>query len=190
MRKLKLQMQLSIDGFVAGPKGELDWMVWEWDQGLKNRVTEITEAIDTILLGRKMADGFINHWTSVVEKGTTDIEDNVEFESARKFVETPKIIFSRTLAETTHAHTRVENNLPATVVRLKEGSGGDIIAYGGADFVSSLIREDLIDEYHLFLNPLAIGKGMRIFHEDTKLTLVDSTPYECGIVVNQYARAT
>ena len=65
MRKLKLQVQMSVDGFVAGPNGELDWMVFDWDDELKNYVTEITEPVDTILLGRKMAGGFISHWASV-----------------------------------------------------------------------------------------------------------------------------
>lgn len=60
MRKLKLQMQLSLDGFVARPDGELDWMVWDWDDELKTCVNEITEPVDTIILERKMAGGFIS----------------------------------------------------------------------------------------------------------------------------------
>ncbi|MGP1685133.1 MAG: dihydrofolate reductase family protein, partial [Giesbergeria sp.] len=59
MRKLKLQVQISIDGFIAGPKGEMDWMVWDWDDALKQYVSDITEPVDTILLGRTLAQGFI-----------------------------------------------------------------------------------------------------------------------------------
>mgnify|MGYP002633797651 CR=1 FL=1 len=62
MRKLKLQIQLSIDGYIAGPNGEMDWMIWNWDDELKNFVTEITESTDTIVLGRKLAQGFIPNW--------------------------------------------------------------------------------------------------------------------------------
>ena len=61
MRKLKLQMQMSIDGFVAGPNGEQDWMVWNWDDSLNAYVDEITASIDCILLGRVLAQGFIPH---------------------------------------------------------------------------------------------------------------------------------
>jgi dihydrofolate reductase len=68
MRKLKLQVQLSVDGYAAGPNGELDWMVWDWDNELETYVNELTEPVDTILLGRKMTDGFISQWTNVLAK--------------------------------------------------------------------------------------------------------------------------
>jgi len=61
IRKLKLQMQISVDGYVAGPNGEMDWMVWDWDDELKKYVEQLTVTIDTILLGRKMVDGFVSH---------------------------------------------------------------------------------------------------------------------------------
>ena len=59
MRKLKLQVQMTVDGFVGGPNGELDWMQWNWSDDIKNYVSELTDSVDTILLGRKMTDGFI-----------------------------------------------------------------------------------------------------------------------------------
>jgi dihydrofolate reductase len=59
MRKVKLQMQPSINGFVAGSNGEMDWMVWDWDDELDKYVNDLTESVDTILLGRKMADDFV-----------------------------------------------------------------------------------------------------------------------------------
>ena len=63
MRKLKVQVQISIDGFIAGPNGEMDWMNFNWSDDLKQYVTELTGTIDTILLGRKLAEGFIPYWT-------------------------------------------------------------------------------------------------------------------------------
>ena len=59
MRKVKLQMQVSVDGFVAGPNGEMDWMAWNWDDELKKHVTDLTEPVDCIIMGRKLAQGFI-----------------------------------------------------------------------------------------------------------------------------------
>lgn len=188
MRKLKLQMQMSVDGFVAGPNGELDWMTWNWDDKLKDFVTGFTEPVDTILLGRKMAGGFVEHWTNVTKN--PDSDENLQ--AATKFLATPKVVFSKTLTKSEWANTVVENDLVKGVRRLKEQDGGDIVVYGGADFVSSLVKENLIDDYFLFSNPTAIGEGMRIFGRvgrSKKLSLVGSTPYECGIVVNHFRPA-
>jgi len=63
---------MSVDGFVGGPNGELDWMTWNWDDALKNFVNELTDSVDTILLGRKMTDGFVNHWTNIVKNRPDD----------------------------------------------------------------------------------------------------------------------
>ncbi|MGV0028282.1 dihydrofolate reductase family protein [Phormidesmis priestleyi] len=64
MRKLKLQVQLSIDGFISGSNGEMDWMTLSWDDDLKQYVSEITDPVDCIVLGRKLAEGFIPHWAA------------------------------------------------------------------------------------------------------------------------------
>ena len=100
MRKLKLQVQMSIDGYVAGPNGEMDFMTWEWDDELKNYVTDLTDTIDTILLGRKMAGGFIDHWTNV-----TSHPESPEYTFAKKMVDYPKVVFSKTLTESTWNNT-------------------------------------------------------------------------------------
>ena len=65
MRKLKLQVQISVDGFIAGPDGEMDWMVWDWDDALKDYVSRLTDSVDTIVLGRKLAQEFIPYWENV-----------------------------------------------------------------------------------------------------------------------------
>ena len=74
LRKLKLQVQISIDGYIAGPNGEMDWMVWNWDDKLKNCVFEITESVDTIILGRKMTDGFISEWSNIMTQTTGEVK--------------------------------------------------------------------------------------------------------------------
>jgi dihydrofolate reductase len=56
---------MSIDGYIAGPNGEMDWMVWDWDDKLKY-VFELTEPVDTIILGRKMTDGFVSYWSDIM----------------------------------------------------------------------------------------------------------------------------
>ena len=180
MRKLKLQMQVSVDGYVAGPKGQLDWMTWDMGDELHNFITEIAESCDTILMGRKMTDGFTKYWESVKP-------DSPEFSFAKMMVDYPKIIFSKTLKTMSGKNTIVENgDLVAAVNKLKNQNGRDILVYGGATFVSALIKNNLIDELNLFVNPTAIGKGMEIFLQRTNLKHTDSKAYKCGIVVNQY----
>ena len=185
MRKLKLQVQMSVDGFVAGPNGELDWMTWDMDEKIGRRIDEMTDSCDTILLGRKMADGFVTHWEKALEQ-----PDTPEGEFAKKMVGYPKYVFTKTLDESPWANTRLaKGDIVDEVNAIKAQDGKDIVVYGGAGFVSSLIKHDLIDEYNLFINPTAIGKGMRIFtgkDEAFRLKLLDATPYPCGITVNRY----
>src|SRR5580693_5439281 len=85
MRKLKLQMQLSVDGFVARPDGALDWMTWTMDDKLKQFIHSLTDSSDTILLGRKMTEGFVSHWENVVNNKP----GSPEFSLAKKMVDTP-----------------------------------------------------------------------------------------------------
>ena len=72
MRKLKLQVQISIDGFISGPQHELDWMTFPWTGDIESYVDQITAPVDTIVLGRKLAEGFIPHWGAIAanESGT------------------------------------------------------------------------------------------------------------------------
>jgi dihydrofolate reductase len=66
MKKLKLQVQISVDGYIAGPNGEMDWMTWNHDADLLKYITDLTDSVDTMILGRKLAEGFIPYWTSIV----------------------------------------------------------------------------------------------------------------------------
>lgn len=189
MRKLKLQMQMTVDGFVAGPNGELDWMKLEdWDDEVKNGEHELIDSSDTILMGRKMTDEFVKFWTSVLEN-----PESPEYEFAKKMVDTPKVVFTKTLDESPWANTVLaKGDIVEEVNRLKNQIGKDILVYGGADFVSSLIKENLIDEYNFFINPVAIGRGMTIFgkleDKSSSLKLNRSQSYNCGIVVNTYLK--
>lgn len=178
-------MQQTVNGYVAGLNGELDWMVWDWDSELQNFVSDLTDSIDTILMGRKMTDGFCSHWESVAED-----PDDPEYESGKKFVETPKIVFSRTVKELKWKNATVTKVKPADeVARLKNQDGKDLIVYGGANFVSSLVEEGLIDAYYLFVNPVALRSGLTIFggiEDQFKLSLVEAKQFDCGITLLHY----
>src|SRR6476660_6154194 len=145
MRKLRLQMQITADGFVAGPAGQLDWMTWNMDEKLLSFINHLTDTSGAILLGRKMTDGFIKYW-----EGITTKPENPEYAFARKMVDIPKVVFSKTLAHVDGQNVRVENGDASEAVdQLKQTAGKDLIVYGGATFVSSLLGLKLIDELHL-----------------------------------------
>lgn len=185
MRKLKLQVQLSIDGLIAGPNGEMMDFEWNWDDSLKEYVDSITQPIDTILLGRVLAEGFIPYWADIAAD-----DANPEQAAGIKFTQTPKVVFSRTLTDSPWERTQIANgDLAEEINRLKQMPGGDIMVYGGGQFVSSLIAASLIDEYHLFINPIAFGQGISIFRSLSafqKLELENSIAFECGIVLLKY----
>jgi len=185
MRKLKLQMQITVDGYVAGPEGQLDWMTISWDEAeaLIVFVNALTDSSDTILMGRKMTEVFTTYWENVVNNQP----GSPEFAFAHKMVDMKKIVFSKTQKTVAGKNVQVENgDLVTAVNALKNQPGKDIIVYGGAGFVSSLIDANLIDELHLFINPVAIGNGLSIFKSRKSLQLVSSTAYKNGIVVNKY----
>lgn len=188
MKKLKLQVQISVDGFIAGPNGEMDWLTWNATEDFIKYVIELTDSCDTMLLGRKLADGFIPYWTDI----TTRPEDP-QYSFARKMVDMPKIVFSNTLDKSSWDNTTIaKHDLVTEINELKKREGKDIVMYGGSEFVSSVIKANLIDEYHLFVNPAAAGKGMAIFgglDKPHQLVLVKVTPLTNGIVILCYKPA-
>jgi dihydrofolate reductase len=186
LRKLKLQVQMSVDGYIARLNGEMDWLVWNWDDKLKGYVNGLTESVDTILLGRKMTEGFISYWSDVMAK-----PNHPEYAFAKKMIEIPKVVFTKTLNKSKWINTEIATgDLIDEITKLKRQEGKkDIIVYGGASFDSSLIKAGLIDEFHLFVNPAAIGNGMTLFkdlNEMQKFTLAKSIAFDCGIVLLHY----
>ena len=183
MRKLILQMQMTLDGFVAGPEGQLDWMTPGMDEKQLAILTELTEGMDTILMGRKMTAGFTAYWESVVENQP----DSPEYAYAKIFVDTPKIVFSKTAEDIDGRNVTLEKGDVAEVVHtLKQQQGKNLIVYGGAGFVGELVSQNLIDELYLFVHPITLGQGLRVFNGRHKYQLVKSTVCENGVVINQY----
>lgn len=185
MRKLKLQVQMTIDGFISGVNGEMDWMKMPWSEDINEYVRQLTEPVDTILLGRKLAEGFIPHWTNIAKN-----PKDPEYQGGIKYTTTPKIVFSKTLDKSIWDNTKIANGeITEEVTKIKNQEGKDIIVYGGGAFVSALIKNQLIDEFHLFVNPSAIGNGISIFKDlisKQNLTLIKATNFDCGIVVLKY----
>jgi dihydrofolate reductase len=184
LRKLKLQVEMSIDGCIAGPNDEMDWLVLD-DDKLNEYVNELTDTVGTIILGRKMTDVFISYWSDAMSK-----PDEPWNAFAKKMIEIPKVVFTKTLSKSEWINTDVATgDLKDEITNLKSQNGKDIIVYGGASFDSSLIKEKLIDEFYLFINPFLMGTGKTIFkdlREIQKLTLIESIAFESGVVLLHY----
>ena len=119
LRKLKLQVQISVDGRITGPNGEMDWLTW--DDNYNEYVNELTESIDTILLGRKMVDGFISYWSNVMSKS-----DDPWNAIAKKMIEIPKVVFTRTLNKSEWINTDLaRGDLKDEINKLKSQPGKD-----------------------------------------------------------------
>ncbi|MDX8433700.1 deaminase [Mesorhizobium sp. M4B.F.Ca.ET.215.01.1.1] len=192
MKKLILQMQMSVDGFV-GADEDHRWQLWEWgddsdwDDALKQDFNAVFETVDTILLSRKMAEeGYLTHWGNAARKFPKDRF----YAFAQRIVEAQKVVLSDRLRTSRWERTRVASgDLPREVNALKVGEGGNIAVFGGAGFASALIAARLVDEFQFFINPAVLGSGRRIFDQGgfARLKLIGSKAYACGMVVNRYA---
>ena len=184
MRRFKLQVQTSIDGFMAVPEGEPGWTSVPLSEDVYAYMYALMESVDCIVLGRKIADEFITAWASRLEDEPEELVDWINH--------THKVVISNTL--TTSSWENVDlagGDLAETVNRLKTQPGGDLIAYGGVTLVSSLIAHDLLDDVYLFVNPVAIGSGRPVFGDlatHRRFHLADAQPFACGVVALHYQR--
>ena len=181
MRRLKLQMQISIDGMVGVQRGHR----FNWDEEVRQYSIANAANVDCILLGRKTAMGFIPHWKSVA-----DNPNDADCEFGTLITGIPKVVFSRTLRKSEWPNATVANHEIADYVnQLKRQAGKDLLVYGGSSFVASLIERNLIDEYHLLVNPVALGNGVTIFGglaDTLRLTPVTTRGFSCGTVLLCY----
>jgi len=191
VRKLCLQMQISIDGFVDSVRGE-QWQIWNWgpectwDRPLQEYFNAVYRRADTVLLSRDMAEnGFIDHWREMSVSQAGD----PAFDFARRVGQIDKVIATRETFAAPWDRTRViAGDLAKTVLELKSEEGADILAFGGVRLATNLLALGLVDELQLFVNPAALGGGSSIFGNGlSEFALLGSDSYGCGIVVNRYA---
>lgn len=178
-------MQMSIDGFVStGPHDEQKWVTWAWEE-IRMDVLGLLDSSDTILIGRKLAVDYIPYWQDVNTK-----PDDRMYEAAQRIVRAKKVVFTKTLDKSIWDNTELaKGGLADEIIKLKKQNGKDIMVYGGSSFVSAIIKEGLIDEFHLFVNPVALGHGGAIFDQlknVRQLKLKNSVVYPCGIVLLHY----
>jgi dihydrofolate reductase len=168
MRKILLNLAVTIDGYIAGPNGEYDWCFTDDDYGL----TAFGNRVDTLVMGRKTYEVIVPY----VEKWYAD--KNL-------------VVFSRTLNQTPFGNVDLVQEDPLSYVRaLKLQPGKDIWLYGGAELVAAFRNASAIDEMHLSVHPLLLGDGIPLFGkgERTLFELVESIPYRSGLVQLIYRR--
>jgi dihydrofolate reductase len=182
MRRILAQEMVTVDGYFAGPNGELDWFVW--DDVLRDLSIGMLNNVDTILFGRVTYEMMAAYWP-------TTANDDPAITKAMNSL--PKIVFSRSLQRADWNNTRlVPEVVPAEITRMKQQPGKDMIIYGSGSLVSSLARYGLIDEYRLIVNPVVIGAGKPLFTGLTgklNLKLLDAGTLGSGNVLLRYQPA-
>ena len=188
MRKIVLMMSVSLDGFMEGPNREIDWH--RVDDELHTHFNQVLAGMGTFLDGRVTYELMADFWPTA-DNDPASTPPMVEF--ARIWRDKPKIVFSRTLERAGWNTTVVREVIPEEITKLKEQPGGDL-ALGGADLAASFMRYDLIDEYRLYVHPVAIGQGKRLFRPDSvstiDLRLLETRAFANGVVLLHYERAT
>lgn len=192
MRQLILQMSMSIDGFVAGPNNELDWISASLDDGTAAWTMESLKQAGVHVMGGNTFRDMAAYWPSSTEPFAIAMNDM------------PKAVFSRTgssgsgegvsaEAEKSWREARMlHGDLREEIERLKQEEGKDMLAHGGASFAQSLVREGLVDEYRLLVHPIALGSGKSLFahlRERRELTLLQAIRFPRGAVIHVYRPA-
>jgi dihydrofolate reductase len=181
-------MQASLDGFIEGPNGDMDWLAYDDEESWAS-IFQLLKSVDTVLAGSVMYPGYEKYWRETL---TNPSAPKNEIEYARFADKTQHIVFSNTLEKTDPIaigwkNTKiVKGNIADEVAQLKKQAGMNMVIFGGASLVSSFIRLGLIDEYHLLINPVTLGGGKSPFKEKHKLKLVDSKTYKSGLVELHY----
>ena len=188
MRHLIFFMHTSLDGFVAGLNGEMDWI--KVDEAMFDFVATMTDQADTTLYGRVTYDMMQAYWPTAGEKPNATRHDK---EHSSWYNSVSKVVLSKTMPEAGLINTRIiGDKLSENITELKQQGGKNILIFGSPGASRALLNQGLIDEFWLFVNPIILGKGMPLFIDltgTTILTLVESKPFPCGVIALHYEKA-
>jgi dihydrofolate reductase len=170
MRKIILQLAVSLDGFIEGPKGEFDWCFTDQDYGM----SDFFKRIDAVFMGRK----------------SYELAQAMESEAPTGFPKMKEYVFSNTMQTAKEGVVIVRGDIKMEVDKIKNEDGKDIWLFGGADLVSNLMNLHLVDELILAVHPVVLGAGKPLFKEianRTWLDLTSHTVYSSGLVMLNYS---
>ena len=188
MRRIISFMHISLDGFVAGPNGEMDWI--KVDEEVFAHVGKRISQTDTALYGRVTFDMMENYWPTAADKPTASRHD---IEHSKWYSTVHKVVLSRTLKDAALSNTEIiSDNLTASLSELKQARRDgpkDILLFGSPTATHALLQENLIDGFWLFVNPIVLGQGIPLFvniKEKIKLQLLTTRPFTCGVTELNY----
>jgi dihydrofolate reductase len=188
MRNLIFFMHISLDGFVAGLNGEMDWI--KLDEAMFDFVATMTDQADTALYGRVTYEMMQSYWPKAGEKPNASKHDK---EHSAWYNKVSKIVLSRTISEIGLDNTVViSDQLSENINKLKQQDGKNILIFGSPGASQSLLNQGLIDEFWLFVNPIILGKGRPLFKDitgTTKLKFVESKTFACGVIALHYGKS-
>ncbi|MGB7291453.1 MAG: dihydrofolate reductase family protein [Thermodesulfobacteriota bacterium] len=181
MRKIIVSNNVTLDGFFAGPNGELDWKVW--DDEIAQYAKDQSASTDTILFGRVTYELMSSYWPTPAANS----QDPVILAFMNN---SHKIVFSKTLARADWKNTEVVKDINAKeILRMKQEPGKDMIVFGSGSVVSALSQHGLIDDYRIFVTPVVLGRGKRLFQGimvRMNLKLLDTKRFNNGVVLLHY----
>lgn len=187
MRKLVVSMNLSLDGFLSSPSGGLEWHTRYWCDDIGEAMGRQLAEADTILLGRRTYDAMAAYWQGIAccgARGDLPFADMIYHHT--------KILVSRHRKEGGWHNSLVWNGTIGSKLRQwKQRGARDIVLYGSASLMSSLLSDDLIDEYRLWIHPVVLGKGRSMFKAQKhmlKFALVEAQSFSSGVVLLTYKR--
>ncbi|MDM5152760.1 dihydrofolate reductase family protein [Bacillus sp. DX1.1] len=173
-RRIILDLAVSLDGFIEGKNGEVDWCIMDSEMGFINFLNQI----DTILYGRKSYDLW-GQFTPEIEDIDTEKEIWELVHSKEKYV------FSRTQKGTDNKVIFINDNILEEVNKLKNKPGKDIWLYGGASLITTFINLGLVDEFRLSVHPVILGEGKPLFidiKQRLNLKMVNTRTFSSGVV--------
>ena len=188
MRNLIFFMHTSLDGFVAGLNGEMDWI--KVDDEMFDFVATMTDQADTALYGRVTYEMMQSYWPKAGEQPNASKHD---IEHSTWYNRVSKVVLSKTMKEAGLHNTKViGDQLSDNINKIKQQGGKNILIFGSPRASQSLLNQGLIDEFWLFVNPIILGQGMPLFKNiagTTKLKLVESKTFTCGVIALHYAKS-
>lgn len=178
-------MHVSLDGFVAGPNGQLDWI--KADGEIFDYVGQFIQKGDTALYGRVTYELMESYWPTAAQQPTATTHDK---EHSKWYANVKKIVLSKTMKGQDKGNVRIiSENLSDSLVAIRQQPGEDILLFGSPTATHSLMKENLIDGYWLFVNPIILGNGIPLFkgsHDKTKLNLLRTRQFSSGVTELSY----
>jgi dihydrofolate reductase len=187
MRNLIFFMHTSLDGFVAGLNGEMDWI--KLDEDMFDFVATMTENADTALYGRVTYQLMESYWPKAGEQPNATKHDIIH---STWYNKVSKVVLSKTINEAGLINTKViSDQLKDNINKIKKQEGKNILIFGSPAASNSLLKLGLIDEFWLFVNPILLGQGKPLFkdiNESIKLKLAETKTFACGVIALHYSK--